>query len=67
MLTNEWLSVIKAEREREMKAAQRAHLADRNRFDHEAGETVPADIERAIGRIVGPAIQTGRATTDPSL
>jgi hypothetical protein len=66
MLTNEWLSVIKAERERDMKAAQRAHLADK-RVDDEPAAAAPADAERGIGRIVGPAIQTGRATADPSL
>lgn len=68
MLADQWLSVIKAEREREIKAAQRAHLVDRKRIDDETGEVVSSDLERSVGRIVRPVVgQCGTATADPSV
>jgi hypothetical protein len=66
MITNEWLSMLKTEREREIKAAQRAHLVDRNRFDEDADVDASAALDTSIGRIVRPAAQP-RATADPSL
>jgi hypothetical protein len=66
MITSEWLSMLKAEREREMKAAQRAHLVDRSRTDEIADGDASAVRDQSIGRIVRPAAQP-RATADPSL
>jgi hypothetical protein len=67
MFSDEFLTVIKADREREIKAAQRAHLVDRNLLDEERdGAPSPGKI-RSIGRIVRPSGQSGRATADPSL
>jgi hypothetical protein len=67
MLTDQWLSVIKAEREREIELARRAHLVDRNRIDDEVGGDASTKRQQSIGRIDRPAVQPGRATADPSL
>jgi hypothetical protein len=67
MITSEWLSMLKAEREREIKAVQRAHLADRNRVDEEIEADASTTLNQSIGRIVRPAAQPSRATADPSL
>jgi hypothetical protein len=67
MFGTQWLAVIKAEREREIKAAQRAHLVDRNRLDEEATGEASSDLDRSIQRTVRPVVQPGRATADPSL
>jgi hypothetical protein len=67
MFGDEWLAVIKAEREREIKAIQRAHLVDRNRFDEEAADAPQASLERSVQRAPRPIAQPGRPTTDPSL
>jgi hypothetical protein len=67
MFGDQWLAVIKMEREREIKAAQRAHLVDRNRLEEEAASSAPADLDRSIQRAVRPVVQPGRATADPSL
>jgi hypothetical protein len=67
MLSDELLTVIKADREREIRAAQRARLADRSRIDEELDDASLPDLDRSIGRIVGSTIQPGRATADPSL
>jgi hypothetical protein len=67
MFSDEFLTVIKADREREIKAAQRARLVRRNPFDEEADGAASRDKDRSIGRIVRPSGQSGRATPDPSL
>jgi hypothetical protein len=67
MFGDEWLTVIKAEREREIKAIQRAHLVDRSRFDEEAPDAPPACLERSVQRTSRRIVQPGRPTTDPSL
>jgi hypothetical protein len=67
MFGDQWLAVIKAEREREIKAAQRAHLVDRNRLDEEAFDDAPSKLDRSVQRAVRPVVQPGRATADPSL
>lgn len=67
MFGDQWLAVIKAEREREIKAVQRAHLVDRNRLEDEAAGDAPAGLDRSIQRTVRPIVQPGRATADPSL
>jgi hypothetical protein len=67
MLADEWLAVIKAEREREIKAAQRAHLVDRNRIDDEPADSPSTRVDGSIGRIARRIGQPGRATADPSL
>jgi hypothetical protein len=67
MFSDEFLTVIKEDREREIKAAQRAHLLDPDPFDEEAAGTPSRDKDRSIGRIVRPSGQSGRATADPSL
>lgn len=67
MLTDQWLTVINAEREREIKAAQRAHLVDRNRIDDEPADASSAETDGPIGRIARRIAQPGRATADPSL
>jgi hypothetical protein len=67
MLADHWLAVIKAEREREIKAAQRVHLLDRNRIEDEPGDAAAVNAGRSIGPLARRAIQPGRATADPSL
>ena len=67
MFGDQWLAVINAEREREIKAAQRAHLVDRNRLEDESADEAPARLDRAVQRTVRPVVQPGRATADPSL
>jgi hypothetical protein len=67
MLGDQWLAVIKAEREREIKAVQRAHLVDRNRIEEEAAQAHATEMDEAIRRAVRPVAQPGRATADPSL
>jgi hypothetical protein len=64
MFSEEMLAVIKADREREIKAAQRAHLADRAKTPDEGVRT---ELHESIRRIVGPVAQPGRATADRSL
>ena len=67
MLTEHWLAVINAEREREIKAAQRVHLLDRNRIEDEAGDDCLTDADRSPAQLPRRIVQPGRATTDPSL
>jgi hypothetical protein len=67
MFSEEMFTVIKADREREIKAAQRAHLADRSEVDEGPAEAIRTELHESIRKIVGPAAQPGRATTDPSL
>jgi hypothetical protein len=67
MLADHWLAVIKAEREREIKAAQRVHLLDRNRIEDEPDDASTADVDRSMGPLARRVIQPGRATADPSL
>jgi hypothetical protein len=67
MFSDEFLTAIKAEREREIKAAQRARLADRNRLEDEPDGGSSQDKGRSIGRIVRPSVQPGRTRADPSL
>jgi hypothetical protein len=67
MLTEEWLSVIKAEREREIEQARRAHLVDRKSIDDEVAGNGLAERQQSVGRIVRPAVQPCRPTADPSL
>lgn len=67
MFSDEFLTAIKAEREREIKAAQRARLVDRNRREEELDEGPSQGKFRAIGRIVRPSVQPGKARADPSL
>lgn len=64
MMTNEFLAQIKADREREIRAAQRARLADRRLHDDEPdeGKGAPERATRSIGR---PSVQPG--WSDPSL
>jgi hypothetical protein len=67
MLADHWLAVINAEREREIKAAQRAHLLDRDKIDDEAGDDCLTETDRSPGPIARRVIQPSRATADPSL
>jgi hypothetical protein len=67
MFSDEWLTMIKTEREREIKAAQRAHLADISNLADEPAEEAPTGLGRSYGRAVRPVVQPGRATADPSL
>jgi hypothetical protein len=67
MLTDEWLSMINAEREREIELARQAHLVDRNRIDDEVAGNGSAERQQSVGRIVRPAVQPCRPTADPSL
>ena len=67
MLTDEWLSMINAEREREIELARRAHLVDRKTIDDEVAENGSAERQQSVGRIVRPAVQPCRPTADPSL
>jgi len=67
MFSEDLLTVIKADREREIKAAQRAHLADRAKTPDGVDEGAPTELHESIRRIVGPVAQPGRATADRSL
>jgi hypothetical protein len=67
MLADHWLAVINAEREREIKVAQRVHLLDRNRIEDEPDDASAADVDRSTGPLARRVIQPGRATADPSL
>ena len=67
MLSEQWLAVINAERDREIKAAQRAHLVDRNRVDDEPAEPPPEPTAGPLGRIARRLAQPGAPTADPSL
>ena len=68
MLADHWLAVINAEHEREIGAAKRVHLLDRNRIeDDEPDDAFTADLDRSVGPLAGRIIQPGRATADPSL
>ena len=67
MFSDEFFATIKADREREIRAAQRAHLVDRHPVDEAVDVTPRVDKDRSIGRIVRPSAQSGRPTADPSL
>ena len=67
MLADHWLAVINAEREREIKAAQRAHLLDRDKIEDEADDDRLTDAGRSPGGLARRIVQPGRATADPSL
>jgi hypothetical protein len=64
MLADEWLAVINAERDREIRQAQRARLVARNRLDDGVAASPSGGVGRAIGRIVGSPAQPGRAVAD---
>lgn len=66
MHSDEFLTAIKADRERQIKAAQRAHLVDRKVGD-EDGAGAPRGDARSLTRFVRRTTQSGRATADPSL
>jgi len=63
----EFLAVIRADREREIKANQRAQAARREWRETVSEGPESADKDRSIGRIVRPTAQSSRTTTDPSL
>jgi len=70
MHSSEFYSMIKADREREVRAAQRARLIDRRPRDEEADG--PSNegrrfLGRFLGRSFGRKVQSGRANADPSL
>jgi hypothetical protein len=74
MLSEEWLRVLQAEREREIEAAQRAHEA-RSAAAHQGRVRTWLDGHLAAGRgslevraaaELPPCPQPGRAATDPS-
>jgi hypothetical protein len=67
MLAEQWLSVIKSERERDIRKAQRAHLVDREKVDERVGGAQSADLGTSIGRIVRTPVQPGRTAADTSL
>jgi hypothetical protein len=67
MLADHWLAVINAEREREIKAAQRAHLLDRDKIEDEADDDRLTDAGRSPGQLARRIVQPGRATADSSL
>ena len=75
MLSEEWLRVIQAEREREIKAAQRAHEARcaaaqpgriRAWLDGHSGVDRGSLEVRPGAAPLQPCPQPGRAATDPS-
>ena len=66
MHSDEFLTAIKADRERQIKAAQRAHLVDRKIIDDDAAAPSRGD-SRSLTRFVRRPTQSGRASADPSL
>lgn len=66
MHSDEFLTAIKADRERQIKAAQRAHLVDRKAGD-EDGTGASRGDSRSLTRFVRRPTQSGRASADPSL
>lgn len=67
MHSNEFLAVIKADRERDIRAAQRVRLLERTTIDDMPDQAPTRSIDRTFGRIVGRSAQSGRTTADPSL
>lgn len=67
MHSNELLAVIKADRERDLRAAQRVRLLDRSKVDETPDQAPTRNADRVFGRIVGRSAQSGRTTADPSL
>lgn len=67
MHSDEFLTAIKADRERQIKAAQRAHLVDREDRDDKPANGDARGGTRSLTRFVRRAPQSGRASTDPSL
>ena len=65
MHSDEFLTAIKADRERQIKAAQRAHLVDRKIIDDDAA--APSRGDARLTRFVRRPTQSGRASADPSL
>ena len=63
----EFLAAIKADREREIKATQRARLVRREPTESASDEPVSRDSDRTAGRMVRPSVQSGRTSSDPSL
>jgi hypothetical protein len=66
MHSDEFLTAIKADRERQIKAAQRAHLVDRNVAEDDKPGGSPSDA-RSLTRFLRRAPQSGRASVDPSV
>jgi hypothetical protein len=66
MFSDEFFAAIKADREREIRAAQRARLVQRDPLDGEPARIPPAGDRRSIGHTVRPAGQPGRTSADPS-
>ena len=65
MFSDEFFAAIKADRERDIRAAQRANLVRRGPLDSEPTRISPSDDRRSIGHSVRPA-QPGRTSVDPS-
>ena len=65
MVTNEFLAQIKADREREIRATQRAQMVRRRSADDEP-EHPTGLLERASRLIGRPVAQAGRTRPDPT-
>ena len=66
MFSDEFLTAIKADRERDIRAAQRARLVKRDPLDSEPAKVSSGDQRRWIGNTVRPAAQPGRTSVGPS-
>ena len=66
MFSDEFFATIKADRERDIQAAQRANLVRRDPLDTEPARSLTGDDRRSIGHTVRPAAQPGRTSVDPS-
>ena len=66
MFSDEFFAAIKADRERDIRAAQRANLVKRGPLDAEPAKVSSGDERRSLGHCVRPAAQPGRTSVDPS-
>ena len=67
MFSDEFFAAIKADRERDIRTAQRARLVQRDPLDSEPAAKGPsAGDGRSLGHSVRPAVHPGRTSADPS-
>jgi len=65
MFSDEFFAAIKADRERDIRAAERARLVRRDPLEPSSGSPSDGD-RRSIGHSVRPAGQPSRTSVDPS-
>ena len=66
MFSDEFFAAIKADRERDIRTAQRARLVQHDPLDAEPAKGPSDGDRRSIGHSVRPAVHPGRTSADPS-